>query len=327
MAKKKGKRAVYSIQKELVQKSREAALSAVQIFNNPQMSFKSEIFIVTMNIAWTYLLHAYYRKNNVEYRHYKEVGKVKRYEKTKGGAHKYWELKKCLENKNCTLDKNTKNNLKFLMGIRHEIEHKMTTKIDGSLSAKFQACVLNFNREIKNFFGENFGIDKHLTISLQFSSFNKDQVSQLQKEESLPAHIDSYTRGFEKSLSQKEYDHPQFSYRVLFVPKTANRKGQADQVIEFVKADSDIAKNTNKTYALIKETEKDKYTASQIVDKMKVNGFKKFRIYEHTQLWKSEGAKKPGKGLGVLIVNSWYWYESWLDFVGEHCAKNQKNYS
>jgi hypothetical protein len=43
-------------------------LSAVQIHNNPQVDFKAELFIVTSVIAWTYLLHAYYRKAGVEYR-------------------------------------------------------------------------------------------------------------------------------------------------------------------------------------------------------------------------------------------------------------------
>jgi hypothetical protein len=42
----------------LVKKAREAMLAAVQIHNNPQIDFKSELFIVTSVIAWTYLLHA-----------------------------------------------------------------------------------------------------------------------------------------------------------------------------------------------------------------------------------------------------------------------------
>jgi len=53
------KRRVKSIADELLQKSREAALAAVQIYNNPTIQFKAELFIITMNIAWTYLLHAH----------------------------------------------------------------------------------------------------------------------------------------------------------------------------------------------------------------------------------------------------------------------------
>jgi hypothetical protein len=54
-------RRVKSVKAELITKSREAMLSAVQIFNNPNIQFKSENFIVLSNIAWMYLLHAYYR--------------------------------------------------------------------------------------------------------------------------------------------------------------------------------------------------------------------------------------------------------------------------
>jgi hypothetical protein len=47
----RGRRATYSIRAELVEKSRESALTAVQIFNNPLIEFKSETFIVLMTIA------------------------------------------------------------------------------------------------------------------------------------------------------------------------------------------------------------------------------------------------------------------------------------
>lgn len=45
---------------ELIVKSREAMMAAVQLYNNPQITFKTETFITLAVIAWTYLLHAYY---------------------------------------------------------------------------------------------------------------------------------------------------------------------------------------------------------------------------------------------------------------------------
>ena len=63
------KRKIKSIKSELLKKSREAMLSAVEIYNNPQITFKAETFITLAIIAWTYLLHAYYRENNIEYRY------------------------------------------------------------------------------------------------------------------------------------------------------------------------------------------------------------------------------------------------------------------
>ena len=41
-------RRVGSVKQELLQKSKEAALSAVQIFNNPNISFKAETYIVLL---------------------------------------------------------------------------------------------------------------------------------------------------------------------------------------------------------------------------------------------------------------------------------------
>jgi Domain of unknown function (DUF3644) len=43
----KRKRRFGSVATELIKKAREAMLTAVQIFNNPQIEFKAELFIVT----------------------------------------------------------------------------------------------------------------------------------------------------------------------------------------------------------------------------------------------------------------------------------------
>lgn len=63
---KKRVRKVGSIKAELVAKSREAALSAIRVFNDPMTKFKSESFFVLMMIAWTYLLHAHYRHKRID---------------------------------------------------------------------------------------------------------------------------------------------------------------------------------------------------------------------------------------------------------------------
>ena len=60
------------------------------------------------------------------------------------------------------IDKITSSNLRFLLGLRHEIEHQMTTKIDDLLSARFQACCLNYNTYLKKLFGDQLGIEKYL---------------------------------------------------------------------------------------------------------------------------------------------------------------------
>ncbi|MGH8615826.1 MAG: nucleotidyltransferase domain-containing protein, partial [Gammaproteobacteria bacterium] len=119
---------------------------------------------------------------------------------------------------------------------------------------------------------------------------------------------------------------PSQNYENGVVPKTANHPNQADQVITFVKADSDIARTTNAAYAVIRETERPKWLPSQIVGKLKAEGFPRFRMSHHTDLWKSRDAKNTSNGYGVQIAKTWYWYDTWLTEVRKHCNENAGGY-
>ena len=174
---KKRKRTVGSVKVELVTKSREAALSAIRTFNDPQVQFKSETFIVLMVIAWTYLLHAYYRSKGIEYRYFQQGPKRRKFDTTKHGAFKFWELERCLDEKRSPIDKDTANNLRFLIGLRHEIEHQMTRSLDAWLSGRYQACALNYNHYVKKLFGQRCGLDRHLTLCIQFVELTEEQLA------------------------------------------------------------------------------------------------------------------------------------------------------
>jgi hypothetical protein len=47
-------------------RAREAICLAVHVFNSPTMLFKTEVFAVLANIAWTYLLPEYYSRRNIK---------------------------------------------------------------------------------------------------------------------------------------------------------------------------------------------------------------------------------------------------------------------
>lgn len=316
-------RRIGSIKQELLSKSREAALAAVQIFNNPSIAFKSETFIVLMIIAWTYLLHAYYRSIHVEYRYCSlGTGGRRRFDRTKGGAYKYWECEQCLDDNHSPLDLATRENLRFLIALRHEIEHRMTTRIDDLMSARFQAACLNYNEYVRHLFGEEYGIEKHLAFSLQFSALGEEQVDLLKDHKELPPYITRFIEDFDSRLDDAVFQDQHFAYRVLFVPKTANRKGQADRVIEFVSADSTVATQANTQYVVLKETERPKCLPSHILELMHAKGFVHFNMHDHVVLWQSKDAKNPALGYGVTVGGTWYWYDKWLTVVEEYCRQN-----
>jgi len=320
----KRKRRFGSVASELVKKAREAMLTAVQIFNNPQIDFKSELFIVTANIAWTYLLHAYYRKKGIEYRRFREGKQHRRFLRTEYGAFWHWGLKECLDCKDCPLDEMVKKNLKFLIGIRNEIEHQMTSRIDDHLSAKFQAAALNFNTAIKSLFDPRYALDAEQAFSIQFSAIAEESAKKLLVQQDLPQNIQSYILQFESGLSQEEYDDPRFSYRVAFVRRTTNSKTAADKVVQFIPADSTVGEEANKVS--LRETEKIKYRPGTIVKLMRAEGFTQFNMQHHIELWKAKDARNPKKQFGVQVEGSWFWYESWVEEVRKHCRENAAGY-
>jgi len=318
------KKRIGSIKNELATKSREAMLSAVEIYNNPNIQFKSETFIILAIISWTYLLHSYYRSKHIDYSYYsKNTNGRKKYDRTKYGAKKYWELERCLNCENCPLDNSVKENLRFLIGIRHEIEHQMTTRIDDALSAKFQACCINYNEAAIKLLGKQYGISQHLSFSLQFASLSEPQKAMLSELKDMPKNIETYITEFDGALSDEIFNNPHYSYRVLFFQKIANRKGQADRVIEFLPGDSPLAEKLNKEYVVIKDREKPKYLPKDIIKMMKDEGFSKINQHHFMMVWKGKIEKKANSPYGCFVAGStWYWYESFIPIVRKYCEDN-----
>jgi len=306
---------------ELLIKAREAILLAVQSYNNPTAYFKSEVFIVTAIIAWTYLMHAYYKKEGVDYKIYQD-GNVKQ---TRYGADMYWGLGQCLGSQDCPLPQGIKDNLDYLIGIRNEIEHQMTKKIDDRLGPQLHACCLNFNTEIQKLFGKEYAVDKELTFSLQFASFSEKQRQDIAKLEELPDNLSSFITTFNEGLSDVQKEDQAFKIQYFLLEKNVAKKNKSDQVIEFVKASSDIGSEANRI--LFKDREHDKLKPSQVVQLMNDEGFINFSMHQHTKLWQSIGAKEEGKSFGVLLSdNQWYWYNSWVERVREHCNEHADIY-
>lgn len=309
-------RTLYSEKRDLIEKAREAMLSAVQIYNNPLINFKTESFIVLSVIAWTYLLHAHYRANRIDYRYFTSGRMRKKYVRNPDGSMRHWDLKQCLSEATCPLDKDTKNNLTFLIGLRNQIEHKKAAGLDSYLSARYQACALNFNHYLKKLHGERYGLDQNLALSLQFAELDYSQSRVLKdKEEVIPKNVISYIAAFDSALSNPEIESSRFAYRLLFTKVVAKRKGQADQVIEFLNPESELAKNISKEYWVKQETEKPKLSATQVIERVREAGFFQFGMHQHTLFWRKHGAKNPSKGFGTMVVKSWCWYAHWPSFI------------
>lgn len=295
---------------ELLIKAREAMIAAVQTFNSAGLTFRAELFIVTAIIAWTYLLHAWFRREGIDYRY---TG-----QKTKEGADKYWELGHCLKQGKCPAKGGVAKNLEFLIEIRHEIEHRSTNRIDDALGAKLQSCALNFNDLLKKEFGAQYGLEKRLPLALQFVSFGAEQRSALKKASGLPKHIEAAIDAFEHGLSEEQMKDPAYRMSYGFVPMASKKPGAADTAVQIVSPGSEEAGEIEKI--IFKEVNKDRYPPGKVVEKIQAAGFPNFRMHDHTQLWKKLGAKEEGQGYGCVgDYGNWVWFDRWVYAVLAHC--------
>ncbi|WP_315744155.1 MULTISPECIES: DUF3644 domain-containing protein [unclassified Bradyrhizobium] len=309
---------------ELLIKAREAMIAAVHTFNSAGLTFRAELFIVTAVIAWTYLLHAWFKREGIDYRHTKSQNGQKVVSKTPSGADKFWELGQCLKHPRCPVEQGAKDNLTFLLELRHEIEHRSTNRIDDAVSAKLQACCINFNDAIKQLFGAQYALERRLPIALQFVTFSPDQRALLKKASGLPRNVEAMMGEFEERLTAEQQADPRYAFRVFMVGRTANRAPSADLAVEIVPAGSEVAEKFN---IALKEVEKKKYLPSEIVAKIKAEGWNRFTMDGHTRLWKKLDAKNPAKGYGAIAVGkTWCWYETWLNRVREECEQHPGTY-
>jgi hypothetical protein len=199
-------------------------------------------------------------------------------------------------------------------------EEKKADGLDSYMSARYQACALNYNYYLKLLFGEKKGLDNNLALSLQFAelSFNQVQIAK-NNEKLIPKEIKGYIADFDDSLPQDELKSDRFAYRLLFTKVVAKRAGQADRVIEFIDPDSALAKSISKEYYVIKKEKSKLYLARQVLSALAKKGIN-LSIPEHTILWKKYDAKNSSKGFGTSVGNSWFWYNDWIEFLTKELA-------
>jgi hypothetical protein len=298
---------------------------AIQAYNNPKSHFRSEVFIVTAVIAWTYLMHAYYRTKGVDYRYYQSKDGQNSAARTKHGAYRHWDLETCLNHQASPVDKHTTNNPLFLISIRHEIEHQMTSRIDDALSAKLQACALNFNRHIRLLFGDHVRLDRDFDAVIHLAGFTLDQQRALFRERGLPSNVVAAQNDFESRLSEDDYNDERYAFRVALVQKAVSNRGTADQVVEFIKSGSEQGEAINRY--LLKMVEYPKFKPTKVVRIVQQAGYPKFTLHQHTLVCRKLDARDPKKNYGIMLSDgNWYWYESWVERVKQHCAENAATY-
>lgn len=249
-------------------RAREAMILAVTIFNSGIYRFKTEVFAVLANIAWTYLLHEHYERKGIP---------PLNADKTT------FALSYMLSRQDCPLSKGMKRNLAALKAIRDEVEHKTLGRSDVRWLPLFQACCLNFDKTIVAWFGERVSLQSDLAVALQFAKLDFEQAAQVSAYD-IPSHITALDALLSKDMSDEDLNDLEYRFRVVYTFDNAS-KGKAH--IQFVNPDTAEGKSIQHVLQKFKiADELYRYKPGDVVKLVRTASGKKFHLGQHTDAWK-----------------------------------------
>lgn len=212
------------------------ARSAVAIFNNNTLLARSQIFIVLMVVAWTYLAHARLRKEGIEPIYKDNTGDPVLID----GKPKHWELSYRITRPELALSDGEKNNLRFITLLRNEIEHRSTEDINDEVQSKLQANALNFVRVARASFGRRFDLSRDFSFAIQLQALKAKQTSPLKSSKGLSKSVAAVNALVEKEMSSAQFNDPEYAFRVYVVPKVVNNEKKSDQAVIFSPVGSSV---------------------------------------------------------------------------------------
>lgn len=297
-------------------RSREAMSLAVQIFNSPAHQFKTEVFAVLANIAWTYLLHEYYVRKKL-----KIVG-------TDGNA---LLLSQMLKRSDCPLSTGMRNNLESLKEIRDTVEHQILARSDFKWLSLFQACCLNFDKAICDLFGEELTLQHDLGVSLQFAKIDFEQIAALQRYE-VPQQIEALDARLKNSLSEEELADLEYQFRVIYTFDSASKARSHVHFVHPGTQEADKIRNVLVKYKPADEMYPHKPNAvAKLVSKL---SSKRFTSNDHVKAWRMfkvrppNGAKQPeNTNLDYCLYHAahrdYTYTKKWIDFLVEQISTKE----
>lgn len=298
-------------------RSREAMTMAVHVFNSPSLRFKTEVFAVLANIAWTYLLHEHYARNGVDI---VENGKSLL-------------LSQMIKRSDVPLTQGMKDNLDAVKTIRDEVEHILLRKGDTKFAAIFQACCLNYDQKIRELFGDELSLQNELSFSLQFAKPSLEQFETLTKYDISPE-VEALDANLEGALNEERLGDIEYRFRVIYTLENSTKSKAHFKFVSHGAEEAEEIRNvlikreiSDNMYPL-----KPSMAARRIAD---LSG-RKFTSHNHTQAWRKFNVRPRTGSLQPAATNKDYcvyheahgdytYSEAWVEFVAEY-IKDAQNF-
>ncbi|NQX74836.1 MAG: DUF3644 domain-containing protein [Epibacterium sp.] len=259
-------------------------------------------------VAWTYLSLEFAHRNNLP---------------TERGNGKAISLADFLKENQCPFSKGIKNNLKAMIKLRDQVEHRVLGGEDPSWFGIFQACCTNYDLELTRLFGEDLTLAKDLSLSLQLSGLNIGQATEMAKS-NLPAEIDSVNAELLSGMTEEEKNDLEFRFSVIYMSIASSK---SESVYKFITPSS--AEGLEVSNVLVKHKPSavtHPFKPMEVVTNVKEKTGKSFTSHQHALMWKKHKVRPAGNATKPEETNLDYCYynptfktytynQSWVDLI------------
>ena len=297
-------------------RAREAMILAVQVFNSPGLYFKTEVFAVHANIAWTYLLHQHFLDKGI---------------KIEDDNGRTLLLSQMIKRTDAPLTQGVKNNLQDMIDIRDEVVHKLLKRADAIFYTKFQTCCLNFDTVLSDLYGDRLSLKHDLSLALQFAKCDFEQIEELHKYD-IPAHIQTLDARLNDRRTDAEKDDLDYQFRVVYTLQNAS-KSRAH--LQFIKPGSEEGLEIHNI--LEKHVFADDYypyKPKQVWEKVEEATCKRFTSHNHRQAMYKYKVRPPSASTQPENTNKdfctynktykgYTYSQKWIDFLIEQVNSDE----
>jgi len=325
-----------------LEKARDSALLAVEVYNKPAVKFKSGGYICLMVIAWAALFHAIFFKRKLKPFYRKPSGRFHRIE----GDLKYWELDECLRQYyGADTGNPVRKNLEFFIPLRNRIEHRSMPELDGSIFGECQAMLLNFDEILEKEFGPKYCVRESLSFSLQLFPSSESLVSAVKRNPATKPVVD-FIQQYRSTISPEIIASGKYSFKAFLI-QVANHKTDNALPIQFVhydKLSEEEKKQLGHLVAMVKFKEvpvanPDTIRPGEVVKKVQQGlgnpkitragkQVDKFNLDAHSRCWRKYKVRPPSGSANPRETNWKYciydrmhddygYTQAWVDFLIE----------
>jgi len=321
--------------KSILQSSINSALLAVEIYNKPRSTFRSECYITLMAMAWMRLFHAYFHRVKGDKYYYKKDGQWEIID----GERKTWELGTCIT-KHGKLSPSVVANLEFFIGLRNKIEHRHidAKEVDTLIFGECQALLYNYESTLVEWFGADYGLNENLAYSLQFSKMRVEEQKKANKALATQElqDVKKYIEDYRSALKGDVFDSQEYSIKLLQIPKVSNTN-RNDLAVEFVKwseLSEEDKENYEKLLAIVKDkiivqeaVNTDRYKPGDVLKKLEKRAGLELSQYDHRCLYyifslrpiSSENLPPETTNTKYCLYDAthedYVYTQKWIDFV------------